>query len=75
MDITTFINTPGKRIWLARVSQNIKQRDLAQRCQMPPSLLCAIERGEKNLTAQRLATIAETLGVSMDYIQRGVDHA
>lgn len=52
----------GKKIRLARKEKDLSQDMLALICQIDRSYMGRIERGEVNLTVEKLYQIAENLG-------------
>jgi transcriptional regulator with XRE-family HTH domain len=52
----------GKKIRLARKAKGLSQDMLALICQIDRSYMGRIERGEVNLTVEKLYQIAENLG-------------
>lgn len=58
----------GKRIKERRKKMNISQETLSELCNISPSYIGTIERGEKRLSVETLITITNVLHVSADYI-------
>jgi transcriptional regulator with XRE-family HTH domain len=64
MDLHDF----GLRVRRARMGLGLTQRDCARLLGMPAVSLCAVERGRRQVYADRLADLALALGVSSDYL-------
>lgn len=62
------VEQTGQRVLLKRRQLGLTQRALAQRCQCPYQVISGIERGAQDVHAQRLAVLAQHLGVSADYL-------
>ena len=60
--------TIGQRIVQTRECKGWKQKELATRTGIPTPTLNRIERGQQSLFAERVRTLARTLGVSADYL-------
>ena len=58
----------GNRILLRRRALGLSQQALAERCGFPYQVISGLERGKQSIYAERLAVIAEALGVSADYL-------
>lgn len=58
----------GERVLLARRRSGMTQHDLAARVQMSPTSINRLERGLQSVYAEGIGAIAETLGVSADYL-------
>jgi len=55
----------AERIRLHRQSLGISQETLAEKCGLHRTYIGAIERGERNITINTLARVAEALGCSV----------
>lgn len=62
----------GQRIRLARLSQDLSQEDLAELVGISPSFVGALERAEKAATIDTFDALCEVLGLSWDYLMKGV---
>lgn len=62
----------GQRIRLARLSLDLSQEDLAERVGISPSFVGAIERGDKSATIDTFDSLCSALGLSWDYLIRGI---
>jgi transcriptional regulator with XRE-family HTH domain len=58
----------GQRVLLRRRALKLTQRQLADRCGCPYQVISGLERGRQSIYAERLATIAQALEVSSDYL-------
>ncbi len=58
----------GKRIREERKKLNLTQEKLAELVNVSTTYIGFIERGERTLTLSKLVTIANVLGVSVDYL-------
>ena len=58
----------GKRIKEERLKLKLTQFQLAEEVDISDSYLSYIERGEKSLSLETLISIANRLGVSVDYL-------
>ena len=65
MDLAEVI---GKRIAAARTRQGWNQTELAKRLGKPRQHLSVIEQGKQQPRGELLVQLAETLGVSTDYL-------
>lgn len=63
----------GKRIKELRKEKSITQIDLAAKIGIDRSYLGFIERGERNVSFDVMAKIAEALGVSMNELTRDLE--
>jgi len=61
----------GQRIRERRVELGYSREKLAELADMSEKYLGEVERGEKKISARRLAMIAAPLGVTMDYVVFG----
>jgi len=55
----------GKRIRELRLKKSFSQESFADHCGLHRTYMGGIERGERNLTIQTVATIAKGLGITM----------
>ena len=62
----------GTRIRLRRLELNLSQEELAEIVGISPSFVGHIERAEKSATLDTYDRICEVLGLSLDYLARGV---
>jgi len=60
-----FFKNLGKRIRELRRAQLLTQEELAERADLHPTFIGAIERGEKNSSIQSLLRIADGLGLEI----------
>ena len=58
----------GKRIREERLRLNLTQERLAEDVNLTTAYIGQVERGERNLTLENLVTVANRLGVSVDYL-------
>ncbi len=58
-----FTQRVGKRLRIIRIEQDVKQRDLALRVGLSPSVLSDIERGYRAPTDRQVEAIAAALGI------------
>lgn len=58
----------GKRIKEKRLRSGLSQEKLSELCNLSPSYIGIIERGEGKLSVETLVTIANVLEVNMDYL-------
>lgn len=58
----------GKRIREERLRLNLTQEKLAEDVDLTTAYIGQIERGERNITLEKLVNIANRLGVSVDYL-------
>lgn len=61
----------GKRIHACRMEQKMSCSELAQRVGCSSSHLSKIEHGERSMALDLLMNIAQSLGVSSDYLLTG----
>lgn len=60
--------TLGQRVLLRRRTLGWSQKKLAELCGFPYQVISGLERGHHDIYAQRLALLAQRLGVSTDYL-------
>ena len=58
----------GKRIREERLKLNLTQEKLAEDVNLSTAYIGQIERGERSLTLENLAAVANRLGVTIDYL-------
>jgi transcriptional regulator with XRE-family HTH domain len=58
----------GERIHLTRRRAGLSQVELAARADISPTTLNRVELGRQKLYAETLVTLAQILGVSVDYL-------
>ena len=58
----------GERIHLTRRRAGLSQVELAARANISPTTLNRVELGRQKLYAETLVTLAQILGVSVDYL-------
>lgn len=62
----------GERVRKLRKKRGWSQEEFAHHCGLDRTYLGGIERGERNLALRNLEVIAETLGVSLSELMRGL---
>jgi transcriptional regulator with XRE-family HTH domain len=65
----------GERLREERVRAGISQRELARRLGLSASLISQLESGQSKPSVATLYAIVTELGVSLDHVIRGADHA
>lgn len=63
----------GKRIRYYRKEKDITQEKLAELCNLHPTYIGQLERGEKNATLESIYRIAQGLGVSMGRLFENIE--
>jgi len=58
----------GRRIREERLKLNLTQERLAEEVNLSTAYIGQIERGERSLTLENLAAVANRLGVTIDYL-------
>ena len=58
----------GERVLLARRRKGWNQGDLARKTTMSRTVISQLEKGRQQVSAERLRTLAQALGVSADYL-------
>lgn len=58
----------GQRIRKERCKLNLTQEKLAEDVDLTPAYIGQIERGERKVTLEKLVTIVNRLGVTVDYV-------
>ena len=66
--MTTTKQAIGNRVLLRRRALGWSQDALARRCGFSYQVVCRLERGKQSIYAERLAVLAQHLGVSADYL-------
>ncbi len=61
-------NTLGQRIRKERQNLHLTQEQLAEKLNVSSTYIGFVERGERNLTLNKLSLLADILGVSIDYL-------
>lgn len=61
----------GRRIKNARLEQNLKQEELADKLDVSVAFMSRVERGTSQINLKRLTQIAELLNVSPGYLLTG----
>ena len=51
-----------------REEREITQKELANKCNLSPQCICALEQGTRNPTGSTVAVLAAFFGVSADYL-------
>lgn len=64
-------NVIGRRIREARIEQNFKQEELADKLNVSVAFMSRVERGTSRINLKRLTQIAEVLNVSPGYLLTG----
>ena len=72
-DEQTFRDQVGRRLHLRRRSLRLGQQDIADKAGVTRNFVSAIERGTQSLDAWRLRQVADTLGVTLDWLLFGPD--
>lgn len=62
----------GERVRALRKKQDFSQEGFAAACGMDRSYMGGVERGERNVALRNIERIAETLGVTISQLMRGV---
>ena len=62
----------GQRIRLRRLELDMSQEELAEKAGISTSFIGHIERAEKSATLDTFDQICEVLGLSLDFLARGV---
>lgn len=68
-----FYSGIGKRIKSLRIKQHLTQEEVAQAMHMRRETYNTIENGRRNIKADEICLLAETLNTSCDYIIRGIE--
>lgn len=70
MSITTEL---GRRIRFYRKERHISQEALAELCNLHPTYIGQLERGEKNATIESLYRISQGLDISLSELLENID--
>ena len=62
----------GDRVRQLRVSKGLSQEKLADICGLDRTYISGVERGKRNVGLLNIATIAESLGVSISELFSGI---
>jgi transcriptional regulator with XRE-family HTH domain len=63
--------TPGDRIREAREGRGLTQDELARAATVSKGFLSDVENNKRNISVEYALRIADTLGISLDYLMRG----
>lgn len=64
----------GERVQRRRRALKLTQQALAGQVNVSTSFIGHIERGEKKASAETIVALCRSLGVSADYLMRGVEN-
>lgn len=56
----------GENIRRLRIEKGLSQKELAERAELAPSMICMIERGSKSPTVATVSEITKVLGCRID---------
>jgi len=62
----------GENIKEVRIKQNLSQKNLAEKCNCKQSMICYIEKGDRNPSLAMLFKLASALGTTVDTLIKGV---
>ncbi|SFJ51744.1 helix-turn-helix domain-containing protein [Planctomicrobium piriforme] len=62
----------GQRVRALRAEQGYSQEGFAAACQLDRTYIGGIERGERNLALRNIETIAQTLGITLSELMKGL---
>jgi len=62
----------GERVRELRKAQGYSQEDFAYACDLDRSYMGGIERGHRNVALRNIERIAETLGISLAELMKGL---
>lgn len=62
----------GQRVRALRQEQGYSQEGFAAECGLDRTYMGGIERGERNLALRNIELIAQTLGISLSELMRGL---
>lgn len=62
----------GQRVRTLRAERGYSQEGFAYACELDRSYIGGIERGERNVALRNIETIAETLGISLADLMKGL---
>jgi transcriptional regulator with XRE-family HTH domain len=68
----SFLSKMGKRIYELRKQLKLSQEELAERAETTKQTVSLAEKGKQELRAGNVAKIAAALGVSTDYLLKGI---
>ena len=63
--------TTGERIKRIREKKGLTQEKLAEACDISKGVLSDVENNKRNISSQKLLSIANILGASLEYLLRG----
>ena len=63
--------TTGERIKRIREKKGLTQEKLAEACDISKGFLSDVENNKRNISSQKLLSIANILGASLEYLLRG----
>jgi len=67
-----FISSMGNRIYSLRKHLRLSQEELAEKADTTKQTISLAEKGKQELRAGNVAKIADALGVSTDYLLKGI---
>lgn len=62
----------GERVRMLRKAQGYSQESFAAKCELDRTYLGGIERGERNLALRNMQRIANSLGISISELTKGL---
>lgn len=62
----------GERVRMLRNAQGYSQESFAAKCELDRTYLGGIERGERNLALRNIQRIANSLGISISELTKGL---
>ena len=65
------METTGDRIRRIREKKGMTQEKLAESCEISKGFLSDVENNKRNISSQKLLSIANVLGASLEYLLRG----
>lgn len=65
------METTGDRIKKIREKMGLTQEKLSESCAMSKGFLSDVENNKRNISSQKLLSIANALGASLEYLLRG----
>lgn len=71
LDDQKFLRRLGERIREQRISQNLTQEQLGQKCDLHRTFIGSVERGERNLSLINLRLMAKVLKVPLSDLFAG----